>query len=337
MVGMDFMNEMTPRERFNAVMNFQPVDRLPVVEWAMWWDETVERWRGEGLPEGLAGDDLRRHLGVDLWCQRGIGMGPVPNATIIEPAIRTMDEYLELLPNLCQLNAKTLNRPMWEELLAPQAAGELVVWLTLDGPFWWPRILLGDQEMLLIYYDDPELMHRIISDMEEFHLRCVDAICEIIQPDFMTWAEDFSYKHGPLIGRDLFDQFNAPYYTAVTARLHEYGVPCIVDTDGNPTEAIPWFTDCGIDGLLPWEARAGCDVAAIRREHPQLLMIGGYDKTVMSHGERAMRAEFERLLPTAKTGGFIMSCDHQTPPDVSLENYKLYLTLFNEYAVAAAR
>jgi hypothetical protein len=29
-------------ERFRAVMNFQPVDRLPRWEWAMWWDQTIE-------------------------------------------------------------------------------------------------------------------------------------------------------------------------------------------------------------------------------------------------------------------------------------------------------
>jgi len=52
----------------------------------------------------------------------------------------------------------------------------------------------------------------------------------------------------------------------------------------------------------------------------------------MNKGEAAMRAEFERLLPTAKKGGFLISCDHQTPPGVSYEEYKLYLSLFREYA-----
>ena len=330
-------DQMTARERLRAVLNFEPVDHLPVVEWAGWWDQTMDRWYGEGLSRDLGGDDLRRHFGMDVWCQRGITAGHVPNATIVEPAIRTMDEYVELSPGLCQLNETTLDRPMWEELIEPQKRGDIVVWLTLDGPFWWPRILLGDEEMLLVYYDNPELMHRIIGDMMDFHLRSVDAICSIIQPDFMTWAEDFTYKRGPLIGRDLFDEFNAPYYRALTDRLHEHGVPCIVDTDGNPAEAVPWFTDCGVDGLWPWEARAGCDVAAVRAEHPRLLMVGGYDKTVMSQGENAIRAEFKRLLPTAKTGGFIISCDHQTPPDVSLDDYQIYLRCFREYAEAAAK
>ena len=32
-------------------MAFQPVDRLPRWEWAMWWDKTLARWRSEGLPD----------------------------------------------------------------------------------------------------------------------------------------------------------------------------------------------------------------------------------------------------------------------------------------------
>ena len=39
-------------ERFRAVMSFQPVDRLPMWEWAMWWDKTIDRMIGdEQLPE----------------------------------------------------------------------------------------------------------------------------------------------------------------------------------------------------------------------------------------------------------------------------------------------
>ena len=48
-----------------------------------------------------------------------------------------------------------------------------------------------------------------------------------------------------------------------------------------------------------------------------------------------MRAEFERLLPTAAKGGFLISCDHQTPPGVSYEDYLCYVDLFSEYAKKA--
>ena len=40
-------------ERFKAVMSFQYFDRLPRFEWAEYWNKTIERWYGEGLPANL--------------------------------------------------------------------------------------------------------------------------------------------------------------------------------------------------------------------------------------------------------------------------------------------
>jgi uroporphyrinogen-III decarboxylase len=57
---------------------------------------------------------------------------------------------------------------------------------------------------------------------------------------------------------------------------------------------------------------------------------------VMSKGEREMRAEFERLLPAMRSGGYIPSVDHQTPPGVSLANYRIYVKLLKEYCARAA-
>ena len=48
-----------------------------------------------------------------------------------------------------------------------------------------------------------------------------------------------------------------------------------------------------------------------------------------------MRAGFERLAPLMKTGGFIPSVDHQTPPGVSLEQYRVYLRLLDEYTAGS--
>ena len=61
-------------------------------------------------------------------------------------------------------------------------------------------------------------------------------------------------------------------------------------------------------------------------------MVGAFDKTVMHDGEEAMRREFERLLPAIKSGRYIPSVDHQTPPDVTVEDYRTYMKLLREYA-----
>jgi len=55
---------MTPRERFHACMNYQPVDRVPNHEVGV-WVQTKQRWR----EEGLATDDIRWDwfVGEERW------------------------------------------------------------------------------------------------------------------------------------------------------------------------------------------------------------------------------------------------------------------------------
>jgi hypothetical protein len=60
-------------------------------------------------------------------------------------------------------------------------------------------------------------------------------------------------------------------------------------------------------------------------------MVGHYNKLVMHQGEEAMRREFERIEPLARSGRFIPSVDHQTPPDVSLDQYRTYVRLLTEH------
>ena len=70
---------------------------------------------------------------------------------------------------------------------------------------------------------------------------------------------------------------------------------------------------------------------------PRVCFVGGFNKLVMDKGEAAMREEFERLMPIAAQGGFVISCDHQTPPQVSYTDYQLYLRLVREYGGRTAR
>src|SRR5512143_3316394 len=63
---------MTHVERFLAVMNGKPVDRLPRWEWAMWWDLTIDRWHAEGLPRSLKAFqvfDIAQFFGLDPYQQ----------------------------------------------------------------------------------------------------------------------------------------------------------------------------------------------------------------------------------------------------------------------------
>jgi uroporphyrinogen decarboxylase len=47
----------------------------------------------------------------------------------------------------------------------------------------------------------------------------------------------------------------------------------------------------------------------------------------MARGGRAIRAELKRLSPVVRDGGYIPSCDHGVPSDVSWRNFVDYSRL----------
>ncbi len=319
-------------------MSFEPVDRLPRVEWAPYWKPTIDRWITEGMPhDASTADRLRDTLGLDCWRQywarprsESCPTPPSHGASIINDAAG----YESILDALYPIRDLTVPLSGWVE---PHRRGDMVVWLTLEGFFWYPRTLFGIENHLYAFYDQPELMHRMNRDLLRWNLKVVDQFCDIVRPEFVTIAEDMSYNKGPMLSSDLWQEFLAPYYVELVAELRARDIFVFVDSDGDVTELIPWIKQSGVQGILPLERMAGVDISAIRADHPEFLLLGAFDKTVMHRGEAAMRAEFERLLPVMRGGGFVPSVDHQTPPDVSWHDYQHYLSLLAEFSTAATR
>ena len=132
---------MTTRERFHALMNFEPADRLPLLEWCSWWGVTLDRWHSDGMPAELTDvQDIRRHFGLDIYLQHWFpnGKDSFPGLPEGEPGwIKSMDDYLELVPHMYREDAFDRDRlRVWAE---HQKQGDVVVWLTLEGFFWFTR------------------------------------------------------------------------------------------------------------------------------------------------------------------------------------------------------
>jgi uroporphyrinogen-III decarboxylase len=320
------MQEYTTRERFLAMMRDGDVSKgFPIIEWAGWWNLTYDNWIRQGAP---ANTDLRVWYGLEEHHQIWHG----PNRTSI---IKDEADYDRIRPELYP--TPHFDPAGMEYRRKRQESGDAFLWLTLEGPFWYPRTLFGIQNHFYAFYDQPDLMKRINDDMAEFNIRVIEEMCKYYIPEFMTFAEDMSYNHGPMISYDMMDEFMGPFYLRVIPELTKRGIIPMIDSDGDIEPLISWFEKVGLQGILPLERMAGVDVNRIRKNHPKWRMIGGFDKTVMHLGEDALRKEFERIKPAVLGGYYIPSCDHQTPPAVSIEDYKMYVRLLREFSEEVAK
>lgn len=331
---------MTTRERFQALFANKKPDRLPMIEWASWWNKTTDLWVEEGMPAGMNGIELYDYFGLDrhhqFWIShRDRSLLPQP-AYHGAPILTTVEEYRALKAKGAILPKDTMQllRPRLEEAKRCQDVGD-AVWMSLEGYFWFPRTLLGIEPHMYAFYDEPEFYHEICNDLAEWSISMIDQFCEIVTPEFMTFAEDMSYNLGPMLSEECFNEFIKPYYEKVIPHLKKHNIKVIVDSDGDITAMVPWLMSAGIEGILPLERQAGVDVSKLLASFPDFFLIGGFDKMCMFHGPEAIRAEFERILPAMKSGKYIPSVDHQTPPGVKLADYKAYVAMLHEYAERA--
>jgi len=197
------------------------------------------------------------------------------------------------------------------------------------GGYMYLRSLVGPEGALYLFYDDPDLIH----DMMKTWFELTDAVLAkhqaLIAPyklDELFFAEDICYNCGPLISPDMIREFLFPYYqqiiTNIKARQQGRGLYLQIDSDGDCRPAIPVYQEIGADYFLPFEVASGCDVVALRKQYPELLMRGGFDKRIIAAGKEAIDREVDRIMPFMSAhGGYIPMCDHGVPAEVNFEDY----------------
>lgn len=329
--------EMTASERFKAYLSGKEVDRAPAVEWAPWWHLTVNRWLEDGLPRDAAGyEQLQGYFGLDKCLQTSVTAktGATPNPPTYGLGIMDDEDDYEtkVKPTLFPSPESVISEEHYSFLKTTHERGDTLHFFTVEGFFWYPRTMFGIENHLYSFYDYPELYKQMCDEYADWLVELFRYVFSKFRFDFMSFAEDMSYNNGPMISKALFDEFLAPFYKKVIPVIHEYGVPVFIDSDGDITMAVDWYASVGADGMFPLERQAGVDVSLYLDKQPDMAFLGHFDKMCMKFGEEAMRNEFERILPSMRRGKFIPSVDHQTPPDVPLDYYKIYVKLLKEYA-----
>lgn len=332
---------MTNRERFHKVMNGDNnIDCCPALEWAIWWDKTLMSWIEEGMPSNMGDKELFDYFNLDdnvqFWFPHRTANCP-PEQFHGSGIITNEEDYERMKPFLYPEDAVTSMLNIIEQTIPRYKSGETIVWYTLNGFFWFPRELFGIENHMYAFYDYPKLYHRICNDLLEWQIGVLNEFAQYMKADFMTIAEDMSYNHGPMISENLFDEYMKPYYQMLIPEIKKHGTRVFVDSDGNVEKAISWFVGAGVEGILPLERQAGVDIEKIRMVWPDFLMLGGFDKMSMFKEKEDIQAEFERILPVIRSGRYLPSMDHQTPPGVTMENYRYYISLLKKYGQQACK
>jgi len=359
---------MNSGERHKATYAFEPVDRLVRREFGIWpeaierWkgEGLPEDYDQQDLfaldPPGMA------NVGLNLgWCEppffpayedkvvksegdteiiqdtagrwlrvfTGRRHGFMPDY-VKHPVTSMADWEAEVAPRLDPRDPKryeNLDDKIDEAARLAEAESRMVR-QGMVGGYMYLRALMGPEDVLFAFHDQPELIHAMMQRWTELMEAGLEKIQSRVAIEELAIGEDICYNHGLLISPDMVREFLLPYYQQVVGHARARQSERMyfhVDTDGWAPPAVPLYLEAGMDVMSPWEVASGCDVVEIGRQWPDLVLVGGIDKRVLAEGPDAIDAHLERIIPTMLArGGFIPTCDHGVPDDVSYAHYLHY-------------
>ncbi len=150
----------------------------------------------------------------------------------------------------------------------------------------------------------------------------------------LFWGgSDFASYEGPMYSPKVFDDLMLPRVTQIAEIAEACGGYYLFASDGNlwPV-ADSLFGASGVHGYYEIDRRAGMDLARLRREFPDLTLVGNISSHTMHLGSREeVVQETLSCLEEARTsGGIIVGISNYFVPGTPIENVEAMLEVIEQ-------
>lgn len=347
---------MTPRERVLAVLDRQPVDRLPVDLWHtpeiaaalrrhFGVADDFAMWRALGLDK-IVWDfmDYRTAEGDRAGAQSGAGAESAGERTLWGVPLKNIQAGEALYAEfgeapLAGYDESSLEQyPWWPKVdrfdyeaataLAERAAGEYVVigpWVSLFEIYCQLR---GLEQALMDLVENPALVDAVLDRVEaiqtEMMRRFFSRAARHLTLVFVS--DDIAGQKSLLMSPKAWQRHLEPRLRRWCDLIHEHGLKVFYHTDGAARPLLRPILNCGVDVLNPIQhACPGMDLAGLKQEFGhRVIFHGGVDnQSILPRGTAdQVRAEVRECLRTLGAGGqgFICCSCHNVQPGTPLEN-----------------
>ncbi len=341
--------KLTTKERFTRMFEHRAADRVPITD--VPWHATIERWRGEGLPEGV---DFEDYFDIDRVNLLFVDGSPQYEKRTLEETDEyriytsdwgvTMREWKHEASTPEFLDFTIVDRASWEvakkrittspdridwAYLAAnypiwQARGDWLqaaLWFGFDVTHSWT---LGTERVLMNLVEDPAWLMDVFETMLETSLALWDRVWDAgYRFDSVFWWDDMGYKGHQFFSLRKYRQVLKPFHQRAIDWAHAKGIKAHLHSCGDIRPFVPELVSMGLDALNPLEVKAGMDPLALKREFGKDLVLHGGINAVLWDDPALVRPEMERLVPALKeSGGYIFSSDHSVPSSVSLAAFR---------------
>lgn len=345
---MSQLDQMTPRERWLAVLNRQPFDRVPLDYRA--------------TPEATA--KLLAYLECDSFSQVReklhldpvVGVGPAYVGPPTPPGIDMWGVGHQLVDYGSGVYNEVVSYPLAEyETVAEIEANytwPTVEWFDfsvipaqLEGKDDWVvqgghveefaafKNLRGVEQGYMDLIEKPDLVHYCLQKLFDFQYEMLARIyAQIPGRVIWTWvADDFGTQESLLMSLGHIREFFVPHFQRINDLVHEHGAYSFHHSDGAVRDNLPQMIEAGMDVLDPvqWRCR-GMEREGLKRDFGDRLIFHGAmdNQYTLAFGslEECRQEAVDNIRILGEGGGLILGPCHNiqaiSPPENVVAYYE---------------
>jgi len=198
-----------------------------------------------------------------------------------------------------------------------------------SGPsiFQHPTFLRGIDNLLVDMMINPEIANYIMDKHTDFYVDYFDKLFSVTdgQIDILRIADDIGMQDGPLVSKEIFEEYFVPRLKKIFDMAHSYNIKVMFHSCGSIVNFIDRIIEIGADILDPIQVRAkGMDPVYLKKNYgDKICFHGSVDTqyTLPVGSVRDVEEEVkERIKILGKNNGFILAPSHVLQTDVPLEN-----------------
>ena len=243
------------------------------------------------------------------------GATPTPGTEPLED----IADFASCVPTAEQVRAFDWAKFVNHQLEGVDRAKQVVEFRSLSGFFERMHFLVGFENALCAFYEDPDAVHDFFAAMLEYKKTVAECAKEYANADIIIFDDDYGTAQSTFISPEMWREFLMPYWKELTAHVHALGMKAELHSCGYITPLVGDFVECGFDILQPLQTHN--DLKYIKENYGDklVLRLAIFDKMMAAVGksEDEVRADlrgwYEILAPG---GGFI--------PDVVPINDRYY-------------
>lgn len=274
---------------------------------------------------------MRDEYGIVL--EKGKNFSAIPH--FLSFPVETREDWEKLKEERLQINVESRMPEDWDAIAEDLNSREEAVRIGVYpyGLFGTLRDLMGVENFMCMFYEDPEMIKDMMSTLTDIWLAVYEKVAEKVKIHHVHMWEDMSGKNGSLISPAFVEEFMVPNYQRIANFCKEKEIEIFsVDTDGRVDDLIPLFLKSGMNMMLPFEVQAGCDIVKFGEQYPELCILGGIDKRAIGRGKDEIDKELKRIEPMFERGRFFPSLDHAVPPEISYNDAVYFYNSLMEMA-----